>query len=43
MDRNGKVVYYLGIQHDVTDELLGSEEVKRLAEQISSVPATATQ
>ncbi len=32
----GATVYYLGIQHDVTDELLAKEELKRLSEQISS-------
>jgi PAS domain S-box-containing protein len=42
-DRNGQVVYYLGVQHDVTDELLAKEEVRRLAEQIASVtPAPST-
>ena len=35
-DRNGAVVYYLGVQHDVTDELLAKEELKRLAEQTTS-------
>lgn len=39
-DHKGAVVYYLGIQHDVTDELLAQEEVKRLAEQISAVSAS---
>lgn len=37
VDRNGAVVYYLGIQHDVTDQLLAKEEVKRLADQITSL------
>jgi PAS domain S-box-containing protein len=36
-DRHGAVVYYLGIQHDVTDELLAKEEAKRLAEQIAAL------
>jgi PAS domain S-box-containing protein len=36
-DREGAVVYYLGIQHDVTDELLAKEEAKRLAEQIAAL------
>jgi PAS domain S-box-containing protein len=35
-DRRGMLVYYLGIQHDITDELLAKEEVKRLSEQIAS-------
>lgn len=35
-DPDGRVVYYLGVQHDVTDELLAKEEVKRLAAQIMS-------
>ncbi len=37
LDRHGAVVYYLGVQHDVTDELLAKEEAKRLAEQIAAV------
>ena len=36
-DREGAVVYYLGLQHDVTDELLAKEEAKRLAEQIAAL------
>ena len=36
-DRDGAVVYYLGIQHDVTDEFLAKEEAKRLAEQIAAL------
>ncbi|MGD1982453.1 MAG: PAS domain-containing protein [Chromatiaceae bacterium] len=36
-DRNGNLVYYLGVQHDVTSELLATEEVKRLAEQITTL------
>lgn len=35
-DREGTVVYYLGVQHDVTDELLAKEEAKRLTEQIAA-------
>lgn len=35
-DSKGTVVYYLGIQHDVTDELLAKEEAKRLTEQIAA-------
>ena len=38
-DRNNEVVYYLGIQHDVTDELLAKEEIKRLAAQITTLKA----
>ena len=36
-DRNGNLVYYLGVQHDVTNELLAIEEVKRLGEQIKGL------
>jgi PAS domain S-box-containing protein len=36
-DRDGAVVYYLGIQHDVTNELLATEETKRLAAEIASL------
>ncbi len=36
-DRDGAVVYYLGIQHDVTDEFLAKDEAKRLAEQIAAL------
>lgn len=35
-DPAGTLVYYLGIQHDVTDELLAKEEVRRLSEEIAS-------
>ncbi len=35
-DHKGAVVYYLGVQHDVTEELLAREEAKRLSEQIAA-------
>lgn len=41
-DRDGAVVYYLGIQHDVTTELLAKEEVKRLAEEITTSEKAAS-
>ena len=37
LDRDGAVVYYLGIQHDVTNELLATVETKRLAAEIASL------
>lgn len=36
-DRDGNLVYYLGVQHDVTDELLATAEAKRLDEQIMTL------
>jgi PAS domain S-box-containing protein len=35
-DPAGNLVYYLGIQHDVTEELLAKEELRRLSEEIAS-------
>jgi PAS domain S-box-containing protein len=36
-DRDGKVIYYLGIQYDVTTQLCAEEEIKRLSESLESV------
>lgn len=36
-DREGRLVYFLGVQHDVTSELLAREEVKRLSEQLAAL------
>lgn len=35
-DNAGEVVYYLGIQHDVTEELLAKQELERLSKQMMS-------
>jgi PAS domain S-box-containing protein len=29
-DRDGRLIYYLGIQHDITDQMLAEEELARL-------------
>jgi PAS domain S-box-containing protein len=31
-DRQGKLIYYLGIQHDITNQVQAEEELKRLNE-----------
>ena len=36
-DRDGKVIYYLGIQYDVTTQLCAEEEIKRLSESLENV------
>ena len=33
-DSNGKVIYYLGVQYDVTNQVTASEEIKRLSESL---------
>jgi PAS domain S-box-containing protein len=33
-DSNGKVIYYLGVQYDVTNQVKASEEIKRLSESL---------
>ena len=35
-DRQGKVIYYLGIQHDVTEELVAKQEFERLSRQLAT-------
>lgn len=36
-DRDGNVIYYLGVQYDVTKEILAEKEIKRLTEQLHNV------
>jgi PAS domain S-box-containing protein len=36
-DRDGKVIYYLGIQYDVTSQVRAEEEIKRLSESLEKV------
>lgn len=36
-DRDGKVIYYLGIQYDVTNQVRAEEEIKRLSEKLENV------
>jgi PAS domain S-box-containing protein len=35
-DRQGKVIYYLGVQHDVTEELVAKQEFERLSRQLGT-------
>jgi PAS domain S-box-containing protein len=35
-DRQGKVIYYLGVQHDVTEELVAKQEFERLSRQLAT-------
>lgn len=36
-DKAGKVIYYLGVQYDVTQQVLAQEEIKRLNDQLANV------
>ncbi len=36
-DRDGKVIYYLGIQYDVTNQVRAEEEIRRLSENLENV------
>ncbi|CAI8863699.1 PAS domain-containing protein [Methylocaldum szegediense] len=36
-DRNGKVIYFLGIQYDVTSQVRAEEEIKRLSERLENM------
>jgi PAS domain S-box-containing protein len=36
-DREGKLIYYLGVQYDVTKQVLADEEIKRLSEALETV------
>ena len=35
-DRQGKVIYYLGVQDDVTEELVAKQEFERLSRQLAT-------
>ena len=36
-DSNGKVIYYLGVQYDVTNQVNADEEIKRLSETVETL------
>ena len=36
-DSNGRVLYYLGVQYDVTAQVLAEEEIKRLNDRLESL------
>lgn len=36
-DSNGRVLYYLGVQYDVTAQVLAEEEIKRLNDRLDSL------
>ena len=36
-DRQGRVIYYLGVQHDVTNQVQAEEELKRLKQLLNKV------
>jgi PAS domain S-box-containing protein len=36
-DREGKLIYYLGIQYDVTKQVQAEEEIKRLSETLAGI------
>jgi hypothetical protein len=33
-DSNGNVIYYLGVQYDVTNQVTAAEEIKRLSDSL---------
>ena len=37
-DREGKLIYYLGVQYDVTRQILAEEEIQRLSQVLEGVP-----
>lgn len=37
-DREGKLIYYLGIQYDVTQQVQAEEEIKRLSQTLDNMP-----
>lgn len=36
-DRNGRIIYYLGVQYDVTEQVRSDEKIKELSSGLSSV------
>lgn len=36
-DSSGKVIYYLGVQYDVTNQVKAAEEIRRLSENLESL------
>lgn len=41
-DNDGKLMYYLGVQYDVTRQVLAEEEIKRLSEDLENLAANST-
>ena len=37
-DREGKLIYYLGVQYDVTRQIQAEEEIQRLSQELEGVP-----
>jgi PAS domain S-box-containing protein len=37
-DREGKLIYYLGVQYDVTRQVKAEEEIQRLSQTLAEVP-----
>ncbi len=35
--KDGKLIYFLGVQYDVTEQILAQQEIKRLAEAIEKL------
>lgn len=42
-DTNGKVIYYLGVQYDVTNQVTAAEEIKRLSESLEVLSRTKSE
>ena len=40
-DREGKLIYYLGVQYDVTRQVKAEEEIQRLSQTLAEVPKLA--
>lgn len=40
-DREGKLIYYLGVQYDVTRQVKAEEEIQRLSQTLADVPKLA--
>ncbi len=34
LDKKGKVIYFLGVQHDISDQIMAKEEIKMLNEKL---------
>lgn len=40
LDRKKRVLYYLGVQYDITDKINASNEIKTLTELLNAVPSS---
>lgn len=40
-DREGKLIYYLGVQYDVTRQVKAEEEIQRLSQTLAEIPKLA--